>query len=35
VLGEEFGEDYLLGEKFGADGEVGLAPFAAAKGQKY
>src|SRR4029077_19139854 len=29
VLGEELREDDLLGEKFGADGEVGLLRFAA------
>ena len=31
VLGEEFGEDYLLGEEFGADGDMGLAGIAAAR----
>ncbi len=30
VLSKEFGEDYLLGKKFGADGEVGSLILAAA-----
>src|ERR1700722_11602495 len=29
VLGQELGQDDLLGEKFGADGQVGLRGFAA------
>ena len=33
VLSEEFGEDYLLGKKFGADGEVGSLILAAAAEQ--
>ena len=31
VLSKEFGEDYLLGKKFGADGDVGSLILAAAE----
>jgi hypothetical protein len=34
VLGQEFCQDYLLGEKFGADGQVGLAFSAAERNQQ-